>query len=152
MRFCRCGCLLPFTEVAVLRYNRYHSGRWTSGLGVTQPTRVLKMSTIPEEDYGQAMFIASATGLENPEHTIQISVGTGEQYAIMDTLMCVSCFFLMSLLITIFTLTSLQSITPLSTVQILTHHPLPLHSPSLPLPSWRQLLRRSRPWCILHPQ
>lgn len=51
-----------------------------------------KMSTIPEEDYGQAIVIASATGLENREHTVRISVGTGEQYAVMDMLMCVSCF------------------------------------------------------------
>ena len=51
-----------------------------------------EISTIPEEDYGQAMVIASATGLENREHTVRVSVGIGEQYAVINKLMYVSCF------------------------------------------------------------
>ena len=51
-----------------------------------------EISTIPEEDYGQAIVVASATGLENREHTVRVSVGIGEQYAVINKLMYVSCF------------------------------------------------------------
>lgn len=84
---------VKFTGVAVY----YLSQKWpfhvTTDITLDDGPAVLldlqeyrKMSTIPEEDYGQAIVIASATGLENREHTVRISVGTGEQYAVMDML------------------------------------------------------------------
>lgn len=45
-----------------------------------------EMGTIPEEEYGQAVVIASATGLKNREHTVRLSVGIGEHSAVVDTL------------------------------------------------------------------
>ncbi|KIJ98498.1 hypothetical protein K443DRAFT_680696 [Laccaria amethystina LaAM-08-1] len=84
---------VKFTGVAVY----YMSQKWpfhvTTDITLDDGPAVLldlqeygKTGRIPEEDSGQAIFIASATGLENREHTVRISVGTGEQYAVMDTL------------------------------------------------------------------
>ena len=46
----------------------------------------------------KSRIVAKADGLENKQHTVRVSVGVGQHYAIMDMLMCeyrclYFCFF-----------------------------------------------------------
>ena len=39
------------------------------------------------EDFGQAMVLASATGLEYKEHTVRVDVGENATYSVFDAFM-----------------------------------------------------------------
>lgn len=42
-----------------------------------------------DENFGLAMVLASATNLENKEHTVRVDVGTNETYAVFDAFLYV---------------------------------------------------------------
>ena len=69
--------------------------------GASAQTVDLTDNSVPTVDDGpetvQSQVVWSLVGLENTEHTLVISVATGEDIAILDALMCVTRQFIVYL-------------------------------------------------------